>query len=69
MHDKVITITFHNGLSRKYPIDEFEQFGYELEHRTENLIIDIQQPSHSFTYETDDDGEIINKEPIVISYI
>lgn len=45
-------------------INEFEKFGDELEHQTDNIILNISNPHKSFTYETNSRGEITNKEYI-----
>ena len=61
-------ILFTNGRKSRYIIDDFEKFNSvdELEHKTENIIINIKDPRKSFFYEVDRLGEIVNKEPITI---
>ena len=61
---KHITLIFSNGRTRTFDVQEFEQFGDELEHKTENIIINTLHPEQSFTYELNEKNEISNKEPI-----
>lgn len=63
----MIFITFPNGRSLKYNEEEFDDFGIEIEHKYENLILNKNNPFSSLIYEIDSRGEIINKE--YISYI
>ena len=60
----MILITFPNGRSMKFKEEDFEFFGGEMEHKTENIILGVNNPHSSFVYETDWRGEIINKENI-----
>lgn len=62
------TILFPNGKSCHYNIDDFIFFGSmnEIEHKCENIIINVKDHSKSFFYEVDEFGEIVNKEPITI---
>lgn len=59
-----IRITFPNGEIKTFDISDFEYFApvNELEHKRENIIINLSQICKSFTYDTDDCGEIINKD-------
>ena len=63
------TIIFPNGRLCRYNIDDFVRFGSvnEHEHKSENIIINMTDHSKSFSYEVDEFGEIVNKEPITIS--
>ena len=65
-----ITIIFPNGRIKHYCIDEFDMFyaTNELEHRHENIIINVTIPDLSFVYEKDEKGEIIHKEWIKIAF-
>lgn len=60
----MILITFPNGRSRIFNNTEFEDFGCEMEHKTENIILNRNKPQSSFVYETDERGEIIYIENI-----
>lgn len=60
----MINIKFPSGKKRIFCINEFEKFGDEWEHRTDNIILNISEPHKSFTYETNSWGEITNKEYI-----
>lgn len=60
----MILITFKNGRSKTFNNTEFEDFGCEMEHKTENIILNRNKPLSSFVYETDERGEIINMENI-----
>lgn len=65
-----VTIKFPNGKTKKHCIDEFDMFyaTNELEHRHENIIINVTIPDLSFVYEKDERGEIIHKEWIKIAF-
>lgn len=60
----MIVITFPNGRNRVFNDYEFELYGTKLEHKTENIILDINHPHRSYLYETDLRCEICNKESI-----
>lgn len=62
----MIRITFPSGKIRTFEVTEFEDFGCEMEHKSENIIINTSKPSSSFVYETNILGEITNKD--IISY-
>ena len=49
-------------------IDAFEEFNSvnELEHNSENIILNTKDLNKSFAYEIDEFGEMTNKEPIRI---
>ena len=59
-----IRITFPNGKIKTFAIREFEYFASvnELEHKEDNIIINLNQIKKSFIYDTNDNGEIINKD-------
>lgn len=59
-----LRIAFPNGEIKTFDISDFEYFApvNELEHKTENIIINLSQSGKSFTYDTDERGEIINKD-------
>lgn len=59
-----IRITFPNGKIKTFAICEFESFASvnELEHKEDNIIINLNQIKKSFIYDTNDNGEIINKD-------
>lgn len=60
----MIRITFLGGKTTTLSEDEFERIGNELEHKNENIILNITNPLSSFIYETDYRGEMLNKEYI-----
>lgn len=60
----LISILFPKGEIRSFHQNEFDMYANELEHRTENIILNISEPQKSFVYETDFRGEIITKEYI-----
>lgn len=68
MNNKSILIEFPNGRIRHYPIEDFDYYSVsnELEHKEENIIICIDDLSRSFTYELNEQGEIINKEKLCV---
>lgn len=59
-----LRITFPNGKINTFDISDFEYFVpvNELEHKTENIIINLSQRAKSFVYEIDEHGEITNKD-------
>lgn len=59
-----LRITFPNGEIKTFDISDFEYFApvNELEHKRENIIINLSHICKSFTYDTDERGEIINKD-------
>ena len=59
-----IKVTMPNGKVLMFSIDDFEDFGNTLEHKTENIILDKEDPRKSCVYETDYNGEIIYKDYI-----
>lgn len=65
----MIHVTFPNGKIRVFEETEFEDFGCEMEHKSENIIINKRKPLSSFVYETDTVGEITNKENISCRFI
>jgi len=65
----MIYVTFPNGNIRTFDKTEFEDFGCEMEHKSENIILNTSKPSFSFVYETDMLGEITNKEKISYRFI
>lgn len=58
-----IKITFPNGKTNTFAICEFEYFASvnELEHKEDNIIINLNQIKKSFIYDINDIGEITNK--------
>lgn len=66
MDYKTVIIELSNGQTRHIPMYEFDYYAHsnELEHKTEHIIICIDNLSRSFLYETDERGEIENKELI-----
>ena len=62
------TILFPNGKMCRYNIYDFEEFNSvnELEHNSENIILNTKDLNKSFAYEIDEFGEMTNKEPIRI---
>ena len=62
--DRHVGIQLSNGRSKVYSLSEFTQYESELEHNKENIILNIVNPSRSFTYTKNSRGEIIDKEPI-----
>ena len=62
----MITVTYPSGSIRTFADEDFELFQNELEHKTENIILNTEEPYKSFAYETDCRGEIINRDPINI---
>lgn len=65
----MIYVTFPNGSIRTFDKTEFEDFGCEMEHKTENIILNRNKPLSSFVYEIDERDEIINMEYISYRYI
>ncbi len=65
MRYSIIELVFPNGCRCCFSYDDFEFFPSvsELQHKTENIIIDIENLHKSFFYETDDRGEIMCKIP------
>lgn len=59
-----IRITFPNGKIITFATCEFEYFASvnELEHKEDNIIINLNQIKKSFIYDVNDNGEIINKD-------
>ncbi len=66
MNYQTVILELPNGQTRHMPMNEFDFYAYtnELEHKKEDIIINIGDLAHSFLYETDERGEIINKETI-----
>lgn len=62
--NRQVVILLPNGRPKIYPLSEFTQYHSELEHIKENIILNIVNPSRSFTYTKNSRGEIIDKEPI-----
>ena len=62
--DRHVGIQLPNGRTKIYSISEFTQYQSELEHLNENMILNVVNPSRSFTYTKNSRGEIIDKEPI-----
>lgn len=62
--DRHVGIQLSNGRSKVYSLSEFTQYESELEHIKENIILNIVNPSRSFTYTKNSRGEIIDNEPI-----
>jgi len=60
----MITIIYPSGRIRTFADGDFELFHNELEHKTENIILNIEDSYKSFVYETDYRGEITNRNPI-----
>lgn len=68
----LIKITFPNGRNKTFHYSSFEYYSStkELEHKEENIIIKINDLSHSFVYKTDElSGEIVQKEYIYVELI
>ena len=63
-NETFIYILFPQGNVRSFSKKEFDSYGNELEHRTENIILNISEPQKSFVYETDYRGELVDKEYI-----
>jgi hypothetical protein len=65
MEFSIIEITLPNGRKYNFHYEEFESFPAvnELQHKTENIIINTDNIHRSFFYETDDNGEISYKYP------
>lgn len=65
MRYSIIEITFPNGCRCCFNYDDFEFFPSvsELQHKTENIIINTGNLHKSFFYETNERGEIIYKTP------
>ena len=64
-----VIITFPNGRRKHYAFTEFDFFrsANELEHKEENIIITLDNLSHSFVYETDElSGEMVCKEQVSV---
>lgn len=71
MHYNSIKITFPNGRVKAYSISCFDYYAAtnELEHKEENIIVSLSNPSKSFIYETDKlSNEMVNKEYISIDF-
>ncbi len=62
VNGSLVSIIFPHGKIRSFSLKEFDKYGDELEHRTENIILNIHEPCKSFVYETDFRGEITHKE-------
>lgn len=62
---KWVSITYSNGQTNLIPLSEFTQYnGWELEHNSQNIIINLSaQKCCSYTYTTDVRGEIVEKYP------
>lgn len=72
MQNKSIQITFPNGRVKTFPYTSFDYYAAtnELEHNEENIIITLNDISHSFVYETDKlSDEITNKDSIIAQLI
>lgn len=61
-HYNFIQIVMPNGFILDYCKTDFEQYDTEFEHISENIILNTEEPEKSFIYETNNRGEIINKE-------
>lgn len=61
-----VEFTAPNGRRARYPLSDFMICsGFELEHKSLNIIIGLtKNSSHSFIYNTDCRGEIIDRQPI-----
>ncbi|MBO7052056.1 MAG: hypothetical protein J6W24_05270 [Prevotella sp.] len=59
-----IEVTMPNGKIVRFSIDDFDDYGDCLEHKTENIILDKENPCDSCVYETDYNGEITYKDYI-----
>lgn len=59
-----IIITMSSGRKIEYVAADFDRFGDELEHKTENIILNPKDPKESFVYELSERQEIDNKEYI-----
>lgn len=59
-----VKLTFPNGRVRNFSIEEFDYYAAtnELQHRAENIIISLNNPTSSFLYDLDDAGEIAMKD-------
>ncbi|MBQ0031144.1 MAG: hypothetical protein KBT32_12040 [Bacteroidales bacterium] len=66
-----IKIQYPNGRVTILPYSSFDLYATnELEHKEENIIITLDDITHSFIYETDViSGEIVNKEQIKVSLL
>lgn len=64
MNTSYFTITYPNGTTKEYGLEEFEMFNAtnELEHLHDKIIVNVIEPHLSFIYETDERGEIVYKE-------
>lgn len=62
---KWVSITYSNGQTDKIPLSDFTRYnGLELEHNSQNIIINLAaQKCCSYTYTTDTRGEIVEKYP------
>lgn len=72
MQYNFIKITFPNGRVKFYPYSSFDYYTVtnELEHKEENVIITLNDLSHSFVYETDIlTDEITNRNFICVQLI
>ncbi len=71
MKNKTIIIEFENGKSKTYSLSEFDFFAEpnELEHKEQCIIIKMSDLTKSFTYEIDENDEIIHKEAIKITFV
>lgn len=64
-----VIITFPNGRIKHFASSDFDFFSStnELEHKEENIIITLDDLSHSFVYETDElSGEMVCKKQIIV---
>jgi hypothetical protein len=61
---KTVFVLYPNNKIKKYLYSDFELFGDELEHKTDNIILNVVDPKRSFAYLTDFRGEISHLEPI-----
>ena len=57
-------VTMPNSKVVIFNIDDFDDFGDTLEHKTENIMLDKGNPHNSCVYETDYNGEITYKDYI-----
>lgn len=57
-------VTMPNGKVVAFSIDNFDDFGDCMEHKTENIMLDKENPCNSCVYETDYNGEITYKDYI-----
>lgn len=72
MNYQTVILEFPNGKIRHIAMSEFDYYAApnELEHKKENIIIHLDNLALSFIYETNDRGEIVNREEICsISFV